>query len=101
MSRANEQAYPGATHVEAANADECRAMGCGATVAVMSSGLTIREHFAALALQGLVANSENNRFAHPDTGENAKDSKQDAEFAATYAVMMADALIAELAKVQK
>jgi hypothetical protein len=52
-------------------------------------GLTIREHFAAMAMQGLLSNLSDIRRE----GFNDKDIE-------AYAVMRADALIAELAKVR-
>jgi hypothetical protein len=51
-----------------------------------SRGLTIREHFAGLAMQGLCANSHDTLAA------------ADGDRIAAYAVAQADALIAELAK---
>jgi hypothetical protein len=54
------------------------------------TGLTIREHFAAMAMQGLVAS----RTRYADHWRIEWDS------IATCAVKQADALIAELAKVK-
>lgn len=50
------------------------------------SGMTIREHFAAMAMQGLCANT-----AYGDT---------QAGFLAKWSVEQADALLAELAKTE-
>jgi hypothetical protein len=49
-------------------------------------GLTIREHFAGLAMQGLLASGGNDVHAN-------------FEFCASNAVSLADAIIAELSKV--
>lgn len=54
-------------------------------------GLTIRQHFAAMALQGLCAVDNKGEF------DNIQAS---AEYAAKLSVKYADALIAELNKVQ-
>lgn len=72
MSRATEVAFP-----QHPGQEEVPVFG----------GLTIREHFAGLAMQGLLA--------HSLAGE-----RPDAELA-NWAVKAADALLAELAKVQK
>lgn len=66
MSRANDPAYP------------CPTGDSG------YGGLTIREHFAAMAMQGLIA--------------SMTDVGVDEALTAKLAVIQADALIAELAK---
>lgn len=73
MSRANEPAYPGYMLPEHNRPP---------------AGLTTREHFAAMCLQGLLAGDGRNG----DTWENGRAEK--------YAVVLADNLIAELSKVQ-
>lgn len=75
MSRANEQAYPANAGVDA----------CGEQY-VMVRGLTIREHFAGLAMASLAS--------HHTQGGNTF-----AILTAAQAVEYADALIAQLAKV--
>lgn len=67
MSRANEPAYP-VTHDPSGNTHY---------------GLTIREHFAALAMQGLLAS-------------NAKEAHADYEWLVNRAVTCAEMLLAEL-----
>ncbi len=69
MTRATEMVYP------------CE--GPNAT----AYGLTIREHFAAMAMQGILASGANEPHANY-------------VWCANRAVVMADALIAELAKVR-
>lgn len=62
---------------------------------MLMDGLTIREHFAACALQGVLANPsmmETLAVMGLPTGENS------AKLASNYAVEAADALIAELNK---
>lgn len=61
-----------------------RADACAFPTVASDPGLTIREHYAGLAMQGLLASPE---------GEGL-----DADGIAKYAVRRADALIAELAR---
>jgi hypothetical protein len=70
VSRANDMAFPVNDTVLTPNN-------------TVQNGLTIREHFAAMAMQGLLA------------GQHFRDS---GEMCAESAVAFADALIAELAK---
>lgn len=76
MSRANDMAFPVPSGVGTPNDSE-------------QLGLTIREHFAALAMQGLLA-SESLDY-HASSSESL----------AKHAVAKADALIAELAKAKE
>lgn len=73
MSRANDMVYPCHRDDAPNNTVQC--------------GLTIREHFAAMAMQGLLA-----YFG---------DEEQSSDVTARGAVHQADALIAELAKVRQ
>lgn len=57
-------------------------------------GLTIRQQFAAMAMQGLLSNSD---ISHVGS-EGLKDAKSFVESYASSSVAMADALIAELNK---
>lgn len=87
MSRANEPAAPAAwwnTGDLNASAPNGEVVPPGASV--MMHGLTIREHFAGLAMQGLLAK------AGADRRENY------GEAIAVCATSFADALLAELAK---
>lgn len=76
MSRANEMAFP-VTPTDRSG-----------QIAETQYGLTIREHFAALAMQGLAA-------CHGTAGLNRGVAET-----AERAVQLADATIAELAKVK-
>jgi hypothetical protein len=53
-------------------------------------GMTLREHYAGLAMQGLLSSAEIHR--------RTNDKRMQKEIAAEYAVEYADALIAELEK---
>ena len=75
MSRANEPAYP--SH--------------GTMGEVVQQGLTIREHFAANVLQGMLSGNPT----------RCKPSEADAREAAEIAVMIADALLAILQRPQR
>ena len=77
-TRANEPAFPDLTRIESDGND---------FTALCRGGLTIREHFAGLAMQGLLA------CMNTDTAPSTT--------IATWAVDHADALLAELAKEQK
>ena len=79
MSRANESASP-------ITRDEYPGFGLEKRM-VSRGGLTIREHFAGLAMQGIYANAI------------ATSGGASAETIAMWACQQADALIAELAKV--
>lgn len=65
-----------------------RANECAFPSVVGDPGLTVREHLAALAMQGLMANRS---FI-----DNI--DRESASYAASKACMVADALLAELAK---
>lgn len=53
-----------------------------------SNGITLRQHFAGLAMQGLLANTR--------TAENIGDHDVDPKVTLIFAVRLADALIKEL-----
>ena len=80
MSRANEFAFP-AVGLELSNGE--------VRLPVAHQGLTIREHFAAMAMQGLLANASTCTQEVGTIGEIVHS-----------AVRHADALITELAKVK-
>lgn len=76
MSRANESAMP---------AQGCYLDSDGRfEMTVAHHGLTIREHFAAMAMQGFISGGWDSKGNEGDTAEMA--------------VLFADALLAELAK---
>ncbi len=79
MSRANESAFP-VTDTYTNPRDDM-------VQTDVRGGLTIREHFAAMAMQGILASGANEPHANY-------------VWCANRAVVMADALIAELAKVR-
>lgn len=82
MSRGNEPAYPAPNGTVNGNGDYC---------APDFPGMTLREHFAGLAMQGIMANP---------SGEPKGDFELEhfAKVVATMAVRHADALLAELTK---
>ena len=91
MKRANEPASP----VEVCfSGGELRGKQTDQFTA-FATGLTIREHFAGLAMQGLLANPGEFRG---DDGEPAQTIPESAAFCARLSVIYADALLAELAK---
>lgn len=86
MSRANEPTYPGEIEVASADPLTLRPVQTGPR-SYKSPGLTIREHFAGLAMQGLLACPDGACF--PTYDESMRHY-------ASRAVAYADALIAEL-----
>lgn len=83
MSRGNEPAYPGEYMVSVPNMSP---MSVGRKlITAHARGMTLREHFAGLAMQGLLgAVTDKRNMTH--------------SFYAEQAVKAADALIAELSK---
>lgn len=64
---------------------------------VSDCGLTIRQYFAALAMQGLLSNNDLLEMPYKDSEiEKYRECKNRGEFVATHAVDLADALIAQL-----
>lgn len=61
-------------------------------------GLTLRQHFAGLALQGIMANPERWKQIASDYAVGKKSYEQCSAANAAKAVSVADALLAELAK---
>jgi hypothetical protein len=80
MSRANEPAFPGENAMRFGQTNDC------------NPGMTLREHFAGLAMQGFAANSELSAKLARQQPETV------AQVYAVAAVLAADALIAELEK---
>lgn len=76
-------------------------VGVNGNVTYPEMGVSIREYFAGLAMQGCLANITNNKFAHPETGMDSANLAEDAAICARYSVAYTDALIVELAKPAK
>ena len=84
MSKANEPAFPHSKRNWTGDDKN------GQYESIADGGLTKREYFAAMAMQGVIQN--------PAAGYGPADKRAGAIIIAEAAVMMADALIAELEK---
>jgi hypothetical protein len=92
MSRANEPAFPLDGHItpisDGPEGFKCRG----------PSGLTLREYFAAKAMQGLLASTSNADMVEALTQMSRARGLRNPQLLAAMAVQQADDLLAELAK---